>query len=46
MSACGAVSIFSQGFGKSLMETDVKARSFIASSQPCTIDSGEMHYVQ
>jgi phosphatidylserine decarboxylase len=30
MSTCGAVSIFSQGFGKSLMETDVKARSLIA----------------
>ena len=46
MSMCGAVSIFSQGFGKSLMETDVKARSLIAHAQPCTTDLGGTHYVQ
>ncbi len=46
MSAGGAVSIFSQGFGRSLVETDIKVRSPIAVSQPCNTDSGGTRYVQ
>ena len=42
----GAVSIFSQGFGRSLVETDIKVRSTIAMSQPCNPDSGGTRYVQ
>jgi phosphatidylserine decarboxylase len=46
MSADGGVSIFSRGFGKSLMETDVKVRSLIGTSQPCNIDPIGACYVQ
>jgi len=46
MSADGGVSIFSQGFGKSLMETEVKVRSLIGHSPPCTTALGGTPYVQ
>ena len=46
MSTGGAVSIFSQGLGRSLMETDVKARSLIALSQPGKTNSKGARYVQ
>jgi len=46
MSAGDAVSMFSQGFGKSLMETDVKIRSLIGTAQPGKRKSGGTSHVQ